>query len=74
MPSVPPKPAKPAPPPPPLSKDALTGSVPLRSFGQLKQLWTAKVEGSPEGEGGQPAESAPAPATPPEPPASNPES
>ena len=36
------KPAKPAPPPPPLSKDALTGSVPLRSFGQLKQLWQAR--------------------------------
>jgi protein Tex len=72
-PAMPPKPAKPAPPPPPLSKDALTGSVPLRSFGQLKQLWTAKVEGAPEGEGGQPPESAPAPETPPEPPASNPE-
>ncbi len=38
------KPAKPAPPPPPLSKDALTGSVPLRSFGQLKQLWQAKTD------------------------------
>ncbi len=41
-PLVPPKPAKPLPPPPPLSKDALTGSIPLRSFGQLKQLWQAK--------------------------------
>ena len=60
-PVVPPKPAKPLPPPPPLSKDALAGSVPLRSFGQLKQLWQAKdddvdpnqgpaPEGSPEAE------------------------
>lgn len=38
------KPAKPAPPPAPLSEDALTGSVPLRTFGQLKQLWQARVE------------------------------
>jgi uncharacterized protein len=43
-PQMPIKPAKPAPPPPPLSKDALSGSVPLRSFGQLKQLWQAKVD------------------------------
>jgi uncharacterized protein len=27
-----------------LSKDALAGNVPLRTFGQLKQLWEAKVE------------------------------
>ena len=52
-PAMPPKPAKPAPPPPPLSKDALTGSVPLRTFGQLKQLWQAKDE---PGEGGQEAQ------------------
>jgi len=63
---LPPRPAKPALPPPPLSKDALTGSVPLRSFGQLKQLWQAK-EGDPEGEPG------PDQAPPAEPPA-NPES
>ncbi|WP_435007779.1 Tex-like N-terminal domain-containing protein [Tundrisphaera lichenicola] len=69
-----PRPTKPAPPPPPLSKDALTGSVPLRSFGQLKQLWTAKVEGPNEGEGGESPESAPAPETPPESPASGSES
>jgi uncharacterized protein len=43
-PRPPAKPAKPAPPPPPLSKDALSGSVPLRTFGQLKQLWQARVE------------------------------
>ena len=36
---------RPGPPPPPLSKDALAGNVPLRTFGQLKQLWEAKVEG-----------------------------
>ena len=55
-PTLPPKPAKPAAPPPPLSKDAMTGSVPLRSFGQLKQLWQQRDE--PEGEG--------APSAPPE--------
>jgi uncharacterized protein len=70
MPALPPRPAKPAPPPPPLSKDALTGSVPLRSFGQLKQLWVAKVEGPTEG-GEAPPDSAPG--APPEPPPSNPE-
>ncbi|HEX8202036.1 MAG TPA: hypothetical protein VF590_16290, partial [Isosphaeraceae bacterium] len=40
-------------------KDALTGSVPLRTFGQLKQLWQAREEGGPEDapppEGEQPA-------------------
>lgn len=49
-PTQPPRPAKPAPPPPPLSKDALAGSVPLRSFGQLKQLWQARVDEPVEGE------------------------
>ena len=39
---IPAKPAKPAPPPPPLSKEAITGSVPLRSFGQLKQLFDTR--------------------------------
>ena len=43
-----------APPPPPLSKEALTGSVPLRTFGQLKQLWEARVE-EPGEEGASPA-------------------
>ncbi len=54
-PQLPVKPAKPAPPPPPLSKDALAGSVPLRSFGQLKQLWQAKVDepGDETTQGGQ---------------------
>ncbi len=62
QPALPPRPAKPAPPPPPLSKDALTGSVPLRSFGQLKQLWQARVEEP--GEGGEPGEGPPAGAPP----------
>ena len=51
-PRPPAKPAKPAVPPPPLSKDALTGSVPLRTFGQLKQLWQARDEPE-KGEEGQ---------------------
>ena len=62
------RPSKPTPPPPPLSKDALTGSVPLRSFGQLKQLWTARVEGEPE-----PGEPTPETQTPPPPPAPEPQ-
>ncbi len=61
QPAMPPRPSKPAPPPPPLSKDALAGSVPLRSFGQLKQLWQARVEDEPgqepPAEGQAPAES-----------------
>ena len=61
---MPPRPAKPLPPPPPLSKDALAGSVPLRSFGQLKQLWQAKDDDEPTsgGEGSNPpAEAVPTP-------------
>jgi protein Tex len=41
------RPSRPSPPPPPLSKDALAGTVPLRTFGQLKQLWEAKAEPAP---------------------------
>jgi uncharacterized protein len=41
------RPSRPAPPPPPLSKDALAGNVPLRTFGQLKQLWQARTDGPP---------------------------
>jgi uncharacterized protein len=41
------RPSRPATPPPPLSKDALAGNVPLRTFGQLKQLWEARVEDPP---------------------------
>ncbi len=39
-PKAPTKPSTPT----PLSRDALTGSVPLRTFGQLKQLFEARVE------------------------------
>ncbi|MGZ3468455.1 MAG: Tex-like N-terminal domain-containing protein [Isosphaeraceae bacterium] len=42
------RPSRPSPPPPPLSKEALAGSVPLRTFGQLKQLWEARVDATPE--------------------------
>jgi protein Tex len=48
-PRQPSRPSKPAPPLPPLSKDALAGSVPLRTFGQLKQLWQARTEEGPPG-------------------------
>ena len=71
-PVMPPKPAKPAPPPPPLSKEAITGRVPLRSFGQLKQLFD--TQGKDEAEGDAGSASPPAPENPPEPPASTPES
>ncbi len=48
-PSRPPaRPSKPSPPPPPLSKEALEGNVPLRTFGQLKQLWQARTTDEPE--------------------------
>jgi uncharacterized protein len=62
------RPSKPSPPPPPLSKDALTGNVPLRTFGQLKQLWQARAEmanepAEPAPPTPEPAEPAPAPAT-----------
>jgi uncharacterized protein len=74
------RPAKPAPPPPPLSKDALSGSVPLRTFGQLKQLWQARTsEGQPVEQAESPAEKAetptpePEPAAPPAPEASAPQ-
>jgi protein Tex len=57
-------PAKPAPPPPPLSKDALTGNVPLRTFGQLKQLFEERgKDDEPTGDGEQanpPSSEAPA--------------
>ncbi|WP_165073468.1 Tex-like N-terminal domain-containing protein [Paludisphaera rhizosphaerae] len=60
---TPPRPSKPAPPPPPLSKDALTGNVPLRTFGQLKQLWQAREDDvpKPEGSDAPPASDAPKP-------------
>ena len=43
-PRPPSRPCRPAAPPPPLSKDALAGNVPLRTFGQLKQLWEARID------------------------------
>ncbi len=67
QPTLPPKPAKPAPPPPPLSKEAITGSVPLRSFGQLKQLWQTRVEDEPGAEPAAPGPENPPEATPPPP-------
>ena len=70
-PLLPPKPAKPAPPPPPLSKEAITGSVPLRSFGQLKQLFDTRSKEEIEADAG--SNPAPSPEPPSEPPASNPE-
>jgi uncharacterized protein len=57
---VPPKPSKPAPPPPPLSKEAITGSVPLRSFGQLKQLFDTRTGDEKEGEAPPKPETPPA--------------
>jgi protein Tex len=56
------RPSRPSPPPPPLSKDALAGNVPLRTFGQLKQLWEAKVEPNvelPSGPGDETSQSLP---------------
>lgn len=38
------RPSRPSPPPPPLSKDALSGNVPLRTLGQLKQFWEARTQ------------------------------
>jgi protein Tex len=46
-------PRRPSAPPPPLSKDALEGNEPLRTFGQLKQLWEARTD--------EPEDSAPNP-------------
>ena len=78
-PRPPARPPRPAPPPPPLPKDALAGNIPLRSFGQLKQLWQARTEDAPtEGQSQPPTETSPQePATPaapdaPAPPAENP--
>ncbi len=55
-------PRRPAAPPPPLSKEALEGNVPLRTFGQLKQLWEARTD-EPEDSTVDPSASAPAPTT-----------
>jgi uncharacterized protein len=66
------RPSRPSPPPPPLSKEALTGTVPLRTFGQLKQLWEARETPGEEGITDQTGtDQIPAPAAPPPPPASH---
>jgi uncharacterized protein len=73
----PPRPPKPAPPPPPLSKEALQGNAPLRTFGQLKQLFEARTKGPDEEETPEAApgaESLPAAETPPPSPPSDSES
>jgi uncharacterized protein len=36
------RPHRPSPPPPPLSEEARAGKTPLRTFGQLKQLWETR--------------------------------
>ncbi len=60
-----PKPKKPVA-PPPLSKDALKGAEPLRTFGQLKQLWQARETGEEPQEGAPPpTEQAAPPSEPP---------
>ena len=53
-PAAPKKPKAPTGPPPPLSTDAITGSTPLRSFGQLKQLFETRQEPEAENSEGQP--------------------
>ncbi len=55
-------PRRPSAPPPPLSKEALEGNVPLRTFGQLKQLWEARTD-EPEDSATDPNVSAPASTT-----------
>jgi uncharacterized protein len=62
---APSRPSRPGPPPAPLSKEALSGSVPLRTFGQLKQLWEARTDQPGEAGTGAPgAEPPPASAVP----------
>jgi len=50
------RPHRPSPPPPPLSEEARAGKTPLRTFGQLKQLWETRSDLPPGQEAG-PAES-----------------
>jgi uncharacterized protein len=38
------RPHRPSPPPPPLSDEAKAGKTPLRTFGQLKQLWETRTD------------------------------
>ncbi len=46
------RPHRPSPPPPPLSEEARAGKTPLRTFGQLKQLWETRSDLPPGQEGG----------------------
>jgi uncharacterized protein len=43
------RPHRPSPPPPPLSDEAKAGKTPLRTFGQLKQLWETRSGDLPAG-------------------------
>jgi uncharacterized protein len=45
------RPHRPSPPPPPLSDEARAGKTPLRTFGQLKQLWETRSGDLPPGSG-----------------------
>ncbi len=45
------RPHRPSPPPPPLSDEARAGKTPLRTFGQLKQLWETRSGDAPPGSG-----------------------
>jgi uncharacterized protein len=45
------RPHRPSPPPPPLSEEARAGKTPLRTFGQLKQLWETRSDLPPGQEG-----------------------
>jgi protein Tex len=44
------RPHRPSPPPPPLSDEARAGKTPLRTFGQLKQLWETRSGDLPPGQ------------------------
>ncbi len=46
------RPHRPSPPPPPLSEEARAGKTPLRTFGQLKQLWETRSDAPPEQDAG----------------------
>jgi len=58
------RPHRPSPPPPPLSEEARAGKTPLRTFGQLKQLWETRTGDLPPGQEGSAGETADNPAAP----------
>ncbi|MGO9468616.1 MAG: helix-hairpin-helix domain-containing protein [Isosphaeraceae bacterium] len=70
-PRPPSRPHRPSPPPPPLSEEARAGKTPLRTFGQLKQLWETRSDLPPGQEAGA-AESASEPSGNPTTPNANP--